>query len=171
MAAETRITIPTRPANDELVAARRAGVPGPAVYAAAALSLTAAMPHLWVAPEHLMLWWAYGVFFLATALAQGIYAVVLLRRQDTPLLLAGIWGNLSIVVLYVITRTSGIPFGPHEGNVEEAELLDLAATTAELGVILALVMLLGGVSRRRTVNALLLLGVALWALRLTGILN
>lgn len=63
MAAETRITIPIRPANDELVAARRAGVPGPAVYAAAAFSLTAAMTHLWVAPEHLMLWWAFGVSF------------------------------------------------------------------------------------------------------------
>lgn len=170
MAAETGTTIPTRPANDEPVVARRATVPGLAVYAAAALSLTAAMTHLWATPEHLMLWWAYGAFFIATALAQGTYAVVLLRWPDTPLLLAGIWGNLSILALYVITRTSGIPFGPHAGSVEDAELLDLATAASELGIILALVMLLGGVSRRRTVNTLLLMGAALWTLRLTGIL-
>lgn len=142
-----------------------------ALYAAAALSLGAAMTHLWALPEHLLMWWGYGAFFLAAALAQGLYAVVLLRRPTWLLALAGIWGNLSIVVLYVVTRTSGIPFGPHAGKIEDASLLDMAATAAELGIVLALVTLLGGVSRRRTMNALLLLGAAIWALRLTGVLS
>ena len=40
------------------------------LYAAAALSLLAALIHLWVTPEHLEEWWGYGAFFLVTALAQ-----------------------------------------------------------------------------------------------------
>jgi len=44
------------------------------LYAAAALSLLAALIHLWVTPEHLEEWWGYGAFFLVTALAQALYA-------------------------------------------------------------------------------------------------
>lgn len=151
----------------------REGVARPAValYAAAALSLAAALIHLWALPEHLVSWWGYGVFFLIAAVAQGVFAVLLLRWPAAPVLAAGIWGNLSVVVLYVVTRTSGVPAGPHAGEVETAGVLDLAATAAELGVVLALVTMLGGGLRRRTVNALLLLGAALWALRLAGVLS
>jgi hypothetical protein len=40
------------------------------LYAAASLSLAAALIHLWVMPEHFEEWWGYGTFFLATAAAQ-----------------------------------------------------------------------------------------------------
>lgn len=142
-----------------------------AVYAAAALSLGAAVIHLWALPEHLLLWWGYGAFFLAAALAQGVCAVLLLRWPAAPVFFAGIWGNLTIVLLYIVTRTSGVPFGPHAGKMESAGFLDMLATAAELGIVLALVTLLGGVARRRTINALLLLGAAIWTLRLTGLLS
>ena len=148
-----------------------AAMPGITVYAAAALSLVAATIHLWALPEHLLMWWGYGAFFLAAALSQGICAVLLLRWPAAPVLLAGIWGNLSIVVLYVVTRTSGVPLGPHAGKMEEAGLLDMAATASELGIVFALVTLLGGVHRRRTINALLLLGAVIWALRFAGVLS
>lgn len=143
---------------------------GLAVYAAAALSLAAATIHLWVFPEHLLMWWGYGAFFLAAGLAQGLYAVALLMRPTLTLLLAGIAGNLSVVAMYILTRTAGVPFGPQAGKTEEASLLDVAATAAEIGIVFALVTLLGGVARRRTINALLLLGAAVWVLRLTGVL-
>ena len=109
---------------------------------AAALSLTAASIHLWAAPEHLGEWWGYGTFFLATALGQGLYGVALLLRglgRPRPLLLLGLVGNLAIVVLYVVTRTVGVPLlGPHAGEAEGVAPLDLAATTSELVLIVAL---------------------------------
>ena len=142
----------------------------PAVYAAAGLAFAAALIHLWATPEHFEEWWGYGAFFVAAATGQGIFGVALLRRSTQPLLLAGIWSNVAIVVLYVVTRTRGIPLGPHGGMVEDAGVLDMLATVAEVGMIVALVVLLGGGYRGWTLNALLLVGVVLWVLRLTGVL-
>ena len=36
--------------------------PSRVLYAAAALSLLAALIHLWVTPEHFEEWWGYGAF-------------------------------------------------------------------------------------------------------------
>lgn len=135
---------------------------------AAALSLIAGLIHLWVMPEHFTEWWGYGAFFLVCAVAQGLYAALLLsRRPGQVLLLSGIIGNLAVVILYVATRTAGIPFfGPHAWEVEEVSVIDAAATTAELALIVVLVSLLQGAFRRRVVNALFVSGVVLWALGL-----
>ncbi len=140
-------------------------------YAAAGLAFAAALIHLWATPEHFEEWWGYGAFFVAAATGQGIFGVALLRGFTRPLLLlAGIWANAAIAVLYVVTRTRGIPLGPHDGTVEDAGVADMAATAVEVGMIVALVALLGEAHRRWTLNALLLLGVTLWVLRLTGTL-
>ena len=140
------------------------------VCATAALSVAAATVHLWAAPAHLAHWWAYGAFFLACALSQGLYGIVMLRFPTQPLLVAGIVGNLAIVATYVLTHTRGIPVGPQVGHIEEVELLGLSATATELGIALMLTMVLGGAYRRWVLNAVLLLGALLWMLRFMGIL-
>ncbi len=147
------------------------GRASPAVYAAAGLAFVAALIHLWATPEHFEEWWGYGAFFVAAATGQGIFGVALLRGPTRPLvLLAGIWANAAIAVLYVVTRTRGIPLGPHDGTVEDAGVADMSATAAEMALVVAVVTLLGGAYRRWTINALLALGVLLWVLRLTGVL-
>jgi hypothetical protein len=109
------------------------------LYAAAALSLVAALVHLWATPEHFEEWWGYGTFFLVSAAAQALYAPLLLRWPNRTILLLGVAGNLAIVSLYLLTRTVGIPlFGPHAGEAEGVGFTDLCATTSELGIILAL---------------------------------
>jgi hypothetical protein len=129
---------------------------------AAALSLLAALIHLWVTPEHLEEWWGYGAFFLIAALAQGLYGAALLRWPSRPLLLLGIGGNLAIIALYVVTRTAGIPlFGPHAGEVEAVGIIDLCATTSELGIVIALgTVLLRDLPRERRRLVLVLVAVA-----------
>ena len=108
------------------------------LYAAVAFSLLAALIHLWVMPEHFEEWWGYGTFFLISTVAQGAYAA-LLRWPRRPLLLLGIGGNVSIIVLYLLTRTVGIPFfGPHAGEVEGVGVADIVATTSELALVVAL---------------------------------
>ena len=128
------------------------GLSRPVLYAAAALSLVAALIHLWVMPEHFREWWGYGAFFLASAVAQVLYVPLLLRRPSRKILLLGVGGNLAIVSLYLLTRTVGIPlFGPHAGEVEGAGFMDLCATSSELGIVAALgaVLLRGLPSDRR----------------------
>jgi hypothetical protein len=54
------------------------------LHVAAALSLLAAIIHLWVMPEHFEEWSGYGTFFVVVVLAQGLYASCLLRRRVAP---------------------------------------------------------------------------------------
>ena len=131
------------------------------LYAAAVFSLLAAAIHLWAMPEHFEEWWGYGAFFLVSAVAQGAYAVALLRRPGRSLLLFGVAGNLSIVALYLVTRTVGVAFfGPHAGEVEGVGVADLTATAAELALVATLgAVLLRGLPRERVVVLLFVLAL------------
>ena len=140
---------------------------GPILNSVAALSVLAALTHLWVTPEHFEEWWGYGAFFLSAAIGQGAFGAVLLRWPRRPFLLLGVVGNLSIVILYLVTRTVGVPiFGPQAGEVEGVGATDLCATVSELAIVLGVgAVLLQGISPqiRRTlliVSAVTLLAVA-----------
>ena len=135
---------------------------GTTLNAAAALSLLAAIIHLLVAPEHFEEWWGYGTFFLASAGAQGLYAVGLLRRPGRPLLLLGMAGNLAIVILWLVTRTSGIPLlGPHAGEIEEVGFLDLACTLVEVGIVVGLgALVMRGLPTERRIQVVVILAVS-----------
>jgi hypothetical protein len=122
-------------------AARRIGAKGweRTLYAAAALSLLAGLIHLWVTPEHFEEWWGYGAFFVVAGAAQILYAPIVLLLPTRIVLLLGIVGNLAIVVLYLLTRTVGIPFfGPEAGEVEGVGFVDVCATASEVGIAVAL---------------------------------
>jgi uncharacterized membrane protein YhhN len=112
-------------------------------YAAAALSLAAALIHAWAIPQHFGEWWGYGAFFLVVAVAQVYLSDGLLYRPQRSLFVLGIAGNLVVVGLYVATRTIGIPFfGPHAGEVEDMEVIDPASVVAEAALVAALALLL-----------------------------
>lgn len=112
------------------------------IYVVSALSLVAALIHLWVTPEHFEEWWGYGGFFLVVTAAQAAYALTLLQWSNRVILLLGVGGNLAIVILWLVTRTNGIPFlGPHAGEIEAVGGLDLLCTLAEVGIVALLMML------------------------------
>lgn len=55
----------------------------------------------------------------------------------------GILSNAAIVLMWVITRTLGVPlFGPHADEVEEVTLIGLASVILELLLIACLFVLL-----------------------------
>lgn len=136
------------------------------LYSASALSLAAALIHLWVTPEHFEEWWGYGAFFLVAAFAQGLYSAALLRWPSQLLLLLGIIGNSSIILLYLLTRTVGIPlFGPEAGEVEEVGFADVCATTSEATLIIALgALLLSRLLRERVGLFVFILATAIMLL-------
>jgi hypothetical protein len=145
----------------------------------AVASLFAGGVHLAVMPEHLQHWWVYGAFFLVTGLFQLAYAALVLRRTTWFVAMTGIVVNLGIVLVWVLSRTRGLPITPpeditsHVGShvIEGVGIADLAATGAELAVVCLLVTLLPPRTRRVTVNLLLATGIGLWALRLSGVLG
>lgn len=121
--------------------------------AAVALSLLAALFHLWVMPGHFAEWWGYGAFFLVAAAAQALFALLVLRAPQPWLLRAGIVGNLAIIALWVVTRTVGVPvFGPHAGEVEAVGRLDVASKLAEAALVAVLAILLFGAHDLRAVG-------------------
>lgn len=134
------------------------------LYTVAALSLLAALIHLWVMPEHFEEWWGYGAFFLVAAVAQVVYVPLLLRWPNRTVQLFGIAGNSAIVLLYLLTRVVGIPlFGPEAGEVEGVGIIDLCATSSEAAIVVALgALVLLGLARERTpLMGLILSGMVL----------
>ena len=100
--------------------------------------------HVYVAPEHFDESALYGSFFVSLALAQLAWAALVTVRPSRPLLTVGIGANASIVVLWLATRLIAVPFGPGAGTREEFGRLDVFATSCELLVIVAAVLLLTG---------------------------
>jgi hypothetical protein len=143
-------------------ASRLPARPSAVLYAAAALSLLAALIHLRVMPEHFEEWWGYGTFFLVCAVAQVLYVPVMLRWPARPVLLLGVAGNLAIVILWLVTRTAGIPlFGPHAGEVEEMGALDLACTLAEVGIVVGVgVLAMRGLATQGRIQIVVVLAVS-----------
>lgn len=120
---------------------------------AATLSVAGGAIHGLASPEHFSEWWGYGLFFLAATLAQVLFGLLLLTRGiDTetglswdqvrrPLYLAGVLGNLAIMLLWVVTRTVGVPAGPEAGEVEAVGQLDAVSKVIEALLVLVLATL------------------------------
>jgi hypothetical protein len=126
------------------------------LWGAAGLSIIAAVIHGIVTPEHFEEWWGYGTFFLVAALFQMFYGLALIFQPWQPdpiretsgfsarsVYLVGIMGNVLIILLYVTTRTVGVPFfGPEAGEVEDLTLLSLVSKVTEIALVLCLGVLI-----------------------------
>ena len=112
---------------------------------AVVLVLGAAAIHLIHAPIHFEDAALYGWFFLLTGSVQLGAGLVLLKPRSRAFYLAAASFSLSIIGLWAITRTAGIPVGLRAGIVEPAGAPDLAAAALEL---LTAALLLGLASAR-----------------------
>jgi len=135
----------------------------------AGLSLLAAVLHGGVTGAHVAEWIGYGVFFLTTATLQFVWGGFLLLRmfeakaaQHDPFPRVGesrleflfyglgLVGNLAIALLYLITRTFGIPlFGPGTGEVEAWDAFGLITTSLEAAVVVLLTLLITRIKKKR----------------------
>ncbi|MEX2556833.1 MAG: hypothetical protein WEB06_14550 [Actinomycetota bacterium] len=112
------------------------------------LSAGAAAIHFAVIGDHFDEYWAYGIFFAVGAWLQILWAIVLGASVSRWLLLAGMLGNAIIVAIWVVSRTSGLPVGPHAGTPETAEFIDILATSFELLIVVGSVVLVRGSAER-----------------------
>jgi hypothetical protein len=103
---------------------------------AAIASLGAAVIHLAVVPTHWQEWMPSGLFFVAIALFQLIWARVMPTRPTTAVLAAGIAANVGAAALWVQSRTAGAPFGPHAGEPELVKAAGLCALLLEVYVVM-----------------------------------
>ena len=132
----------------------------PLIPAASILSMVTAGLHGGVTGAHFEEWFGYGLFFLLATLAQFLLGAFLLfrswetraaladpyprvRTEPTPLeplaYLAGAIGNALIALMYLVTRTVGIPyFGPEAGEVEAWDVFGVLTTVLEVMLVILL---------------------------------
>lgn len=111
---------------------------------AAGLSFLAGAIHLAAGPDHLRLWWAYGLFFFSAAAAQVGFGLVLATRGIEGwggwdavrgrVCLVGVAGTLAIMALWAVSRTVGVPLGP-EQEPEGIGPLDAASKLVEAALV------------------------------------
>ena len=101
------------------------------------------MLHLLATPLYFGEWLGYGMIFFTVAVLQVIYSMVLgVNPPQRTILWVGIAGNALIVVVWLITRTLGVPMGPMAGEVLPVDLLDGLTQVLEVVQIVHLTMLL-----------------------------
>ncbi len=148
--------------------------------------------HTVLIAQQASIWWGYGVLMAAIALGQAAVAIGLTLRPTPRVVSAAIAGTVTSTLLYIVSRTVGLPFGPgptnaarftdplHDaghpvytnvtGRAESVGLLDLGCLVAEVALVVLLVSMLPERRRRFATNVLCAAGAVLWALRWTGAL-
>ncbi|GAC1323321.1 MAG: hypothetical protein NVSMB13_03030 [Mycobacteriales bacterium] len=97
-------------------------------------SLAAAVIHFGFAPDHFREHWTHGLFFVVVGWLQLGWALLLLIRPSRRLLWAGT-ANLFVIVVWVLSRSSGIPLVPLGSTIEPVGFPDSAATAMEAVVV------------------------------------
>ena len=118
--------------------------------AVAILSAAAGGIHGTLAPEHAKEHWSFGAFFLAAAAFQVAWSFFILAAPSRRAWLIGATGNAAIAVVWILSRTSGLPMGPSPWQREAAGFVDVLATLYELAIVVVAI----AVSRPRNVRRL-----------------
>lgn len=108
----------------------------------AGLSAGAAAIHFSMTSIHFAEFWGFGVFFAVVAWAQAVWAALYLLRTTHGVAALGLGGNLAVVLVWVLTRTIGLPLGLHNGEAEAVGTVDAMATIFELGLVIMLALVL-----------------------------
>jgi hypothetical protein len=101
----------------------------------AALSMAAAAIHFAVMGEHFDEYVAFGVFFSVVAWLQALWAVGVIVLPSRRLLLLGLVGNALVVLVWLSSRTTGLPIGPETGVPEHAAFVDVLSTILEVAIV------------------------------------
>jgi len=127
------------------------------LYWAAGLSIFALFAHAIDAPDHLKEWWGYGTIFIILAAFQFFYGIALFLqpwrydedgnwradagRSGRPYYVLGIILAAAVIILYIITRTSGMPFFGPDAAAESVTPLSLVPALEDIPLIYCLAAL------------------------------
>lgn len=140
-------SVPSSALTGDLHASAR----GAALAVTAGVMASAGVVHLRYGPEHMMEWVGFGLAFYAMGIAQIAGAAVLLAaRRNRFVRSVAVWGNVAIALVWLLSRTVGLPIGPEPWHPEALGAADLLCTVAEVWVA---VVVLALVPTTRTVAA------------------
>jgi hypothetical protein len=100
---------------------------------AGSLLAVAGLIHVKATVDHAGQYWLFGVLFGLVAGAQIALAVALWRTHVADdVLVAGVVVTVALVVVWLVSRTIGLPIGPRAGAAEQIGVSDVFATMIEL---------------------------------------
>jgi hypothetical protein len=103
------------------------------------LAWAVSLIHVRAALDHFDEYVPYALSFVGLAALQLIWGIAALRRPSRRLWAIGAAGNLAVVVIWALSRTSGLPIGPDARAAETVGLLDLIATLDEVMLVALLI--------------------------------
>ena len=112
------------------VVGMRRGLPLPLVAAASGAG-GSALIHFAVAPEHFAEWWGFGLFFVVCGEVQIGWVLLLGRFHSRRMPAIGVAGSVFLLLVWALSRTTGLPFGPTPGIPEPVSLPDLVSALLE----------------------------------------
>lgn len=106
-------------------------------------SAAAGFVHAVVTPEHFREDFAVGLFTLAVTVGQMAVVVAGLNRPSRALWVSAAAGNIVVLAIWALSRTTGLPVGPAPGTPEAVGLLDLASGAYEVAIVAGCLALAG----------------------------
>jgi hypothetical protein len=107
----------------------------------AAVAFIDGVIHIGAAVDHFGEFPIYTLAFAVLALVQIAWATMILRRPSRLVLLSGCAFTVSIVGLWVVSRTIGVPIAPRAWVPEEVGVADLVETVGEIATVIAVLSL------------------------------
>jgi hypothetical protein len=101
----------------------------------AALSAAAGVIHLAMTPSHIGEWAPEGAAFCLAGWLQLAVAFLALTRRSQLLLPPTIIVNATLIGAWTLSRTAGLPVGPHSWHPESVTFIDAAAVGIEVALI------------------------------------
>jgi len=120
----------------------------------AALSAGAGAIHAAVVREHAAEYWLFGAFFVLSAVLQLAWAWLILARPSRGLYALGAAGQALVVLIWVVSRTAGLPVGPDAGLPEAAGAADTLSTVLEVLAVFGALAVLRAHAERPTPSVL-----------------
>jgi hypothetical protein len=99
-------------------------------------SVGAGVIHFMVTGEHFEEYVPFGVFFLALAIFQVVWAGAVWARPNAFILWSGVLVSAFTIGVWILSRTAGLPIGPEVGEAEAFGLLDTLASALEAMIVL-----------------------------------
>ena len=114
--------------------------------------LGAAVIHASVTVEHFEEWVAAGVFFVVITVAEAGLGVLLVWTPRRALYLVVLALSAATVLVWAVSRTTGLPLGPEAGTPEGVGRPDTISTLFELVTVVVTLPLVVGLSRLPTLH-------------------
>jgi hypothetical protein len=110
---------------------------------AALLTLVSSVIHAVQITGHLEQYWLFGVLFAVAACLQALWAAFIWREPlHRRALLAGALLNGALIVVWAVSRTSGLPIGPDAWQPEAVGVADVISKLDELGAVILVAVVL-----------------------------